>query len=262
MLTRGNSLAHKVRPLLTRRSCCSVEIPAARRVRSQYALTVRTSRLLRQEWADLYDTLASSGPEAPTLCGGWTTSVLAAHVVATQKGRGIPVFLAFVTGLIAITTLGPLRPVAQRQFGRLMDHELARGYPALLRELHRGPPLTYQFPGFAWVRLWEIWIHHEDVRRANGGSPRQSAPKVESILWRMVAMIGITQGRRFGSNGVVARSSNRRAIRLHCGSPEVHIVGAPGEVLLFLNGRKKTAAVQLEGPAHAVSEVAMAQLGV
>ncbi len=221
-----------------------------------------TTRLLKQEWAAFYSTLESAEPDAPTSCGDWTTRVLAGHVVATQKGRGIPVFLAFITGLIGITTFGPLRPIAQRQFGKLMDREIARGYPALLDELRRGPPLTYRFPGFAWVRLWEIWVHHEDVRRPTGAGPRLTTPELERIFWKMVALIGMPQGRRFGPVGVLAVNLDGGKIRLRKGPTETRIVGQPSEILLFLSGRRDTARVDLEGTEIDVAAVLAAPLGV
>ena len=41
--------------------------------------------LVESERAGLADTLASVGPDAPTLCAGWTTTDLALHVVLRER---------------------------------------------------------------------------------------------------------------------------------------------------------------------------------
>ncbi len=46
--------------------------------------------VLLKERAALCDALAETGPEAPTLCAGWLTADLAAHLLALGEtsGRG------------------------------------------------------------------------------------------------------------------------------------------------------------------------------
>jgi len=62
-------------------------------------------------------------------------------------------------------------------------------FDALERQVRSGPP-----PGFfriGWVRrfprLNEFFVHHEDVRRANGRTPRSNVPDLDAALWRNVA---------------------------------------------------------------------------
>src|ERR1700757_3956767 len=44
-----------------------------------------TARLAQQERTTLCDLLLEVGPEAPTLCQGWTTADLAAHLVVRER---------------------------------------------------------------------------------------------------------------------------------------------------------------------------------
>src|SRR5690349_5274014 len=87
--------------------------------------------VLRRERAALCDTLERLGPDAPTLCAGWTTADLAAHLVVRERDpRSGP-------GIVAGDAFGG-------RFGRytekLMGREKAKGYPALLARLRSGPP--------------------------------------------------------------------------------------------------------------------------
>ena len=56
---------------------------------------MNTTRHARAERASLCDLLAEVGPDAPTLCEGWTTALLAAHLVVRERrpdggpGRGV-----------------------------------------------------------------------------------------------------------------------------------------------------------------------------
>jgi hypothetical protein len=37
------------------------------------------------------------------------------------------------------------------------------------------------------VNLNEFFVHHEDVRRANGCGPRTNSPAMDAALWRNVS---------------------------------------------------------------------------
>src|SRR5437868_4661783 len=43
------------------------------------------ARFARDERATLAETLLAAGPDAPTLCAGWTTRDLAAHLVLRER---------------------------------------------------------------------------------------------------------------------------------------------------------------------------------
>ncbi len=66
--------------------------------------------------------------------------------------------------------------LAERDFASLVD-QVGSGPPPLLP--HRlGPEIP---------NLNEFFVHHEDVRRANGRGPRTNGPDLDPALWRNVA---------------------------------------------------------------------------
>jgi uncharacterized protein (TIGR03085 family) len=209
------------------------------------------------------DTLQKVGPDAPSLCEGWTAADVAAHVQATESLGGAPVLVAYATGVVVITTFTRLRPWAQAQFSRVMEREKARGFDTLVGRLRRGPPRILRAPLVGDIRLCEEWVHHHDVRRASGMTvARHSEPELESHLWRMVILEGQVQARRFGRIGVEIADLGKRRWVLHRGSPKVRLTGAPGELLLWVLGRQTVAEVELEGPREAVQAVRGATLGL
>ena len=113
------------------------------------------------ERAQLCDLLDELGPEAPTLLEPWTTRDLAAHLVVREHdGLAGP-------GLVLPGAWGRL---AERRRSTLASRDFA----GLVGTIRSGPP-----PGFfciGWVRrlpnLKEFFVHHEDVRRANGRGSR------------------------------------------------------------------------------------------
>lgn len=204
--------------------------------------------VLKTERSALCDTLERYGPDAPTLCEGWTTADLAAHLVVRERrpdaGPGI------VLG-------GPFT----RHTQRLMDDAKAKGYEHLVERLRGGPPFPMDRGPGAVVNVNENWIHHEDVRRANGEAPRPVDPDIDAILWKLLGL-----GARFGMRkvpvGVDAVTSDGRHRTLHKGTPSVTIRGDAPEIVLFCSGRQHAAVVTLDGPDDAIEALRSADLGV
>src|SRR5262245_46039787 len=119
---------------------------------------MRLDDIEREGLCDLMDEL---GPDAPTLLAPWTTRDLAAHLFIREHD-----YLA-APGLVV--------PGAWGRFAEARRKARTRtDYSPLLTAIRSGPP-----PGFfriGWVRrvanLNEFFVHHEDVRRANGLGPR------------------------------------------------------------------------------------------
>jgi uncharacterized protein (TIGR03083 family) len=112
----------------------------------------------RAQLSDLFDEL---GPQAPTLLAPWTTRDLAAHLVLRERD-----YLAG-PGLVLPGAWGRLAERRRRALA-------LRDFTWLSATIRSGPP-----PGLfriGWVRrlpnLNEFFVHHEDVRRANGRGPR------------------------------------------------------------------------------------------
>ena len=60
--------------------------------------------------------------------------------------------------------------------------------------------------------------------------------------------------------GVVAQGPDGRGAVLRKGFPEARIAGAPGEVMLYVMGRKRAARVELSGSEMAVAALSNASL--
>ena len=106
------------------------------------------------------------------------------------------------------------------------------------RRFRSGPPRGLFRIG--WVRsfptLNEFFVHHEDVRRANGCGPRATSPAMD-------ALCGATWGTRRGSwpgdyavSGSTAPGGHFVDRQSRRGEPTVCLIGPPGELLLYLFG--------------------------
>ncbi len=206
-----------------------------------------------QERAGLCDLLADLGPSAPTLIEGWTAYDLAAHLVLREHDP--------VAGPCLVLP-GPFERFAERRRARLARrHEFAW----LVERVRSGPPVGFFRIG--WVRalanLNEFFVHHEDVRRANGLGPRVLSGDMDAALWRNVCRGGRFLGRRLGGCGlevVWAGGGVRCAVRP--GSPTAVLSGAPGELLLYLFGRRDAADVDASGGAEAVAALRRTHFGM
>jgi uncharacterized protein (TIGR03085 family) len=199
----------------------------------------------------LCDLFTAVGPDAPTLCGGWTTRDLAAHLIVRERrpdaGPGL-----LVEALAGYTE-------------RVRAAEAERPWAELVERVRRGPPGWNPTRWPAVDRLAnsvEFFVHHEDVRR--GGSdwqPRQLDAALEDAITESVARSGRLLTRRV-EVGITLETKGRGPVRLRAGTPEVVVRGPIGECVLYVYDRKAVAQVQLDGPATAVAKVEAARLGL
>jgi uncharacterized protein (TIGR03085 family) len=208
-----------------------------------------------RERAALCDLFEQLGPDAPTLCEGWATADLAAHLVVRERDPRSSPGIMFGGRYEAYTN-------------KLMERAKAHGYEWLVERVRNGPPFgPFLVPGLReLINLGEYFIHHEDVRRANSMGPRPEAEtaEVEAALWRMAkrgarlqlrrvpAGIGVELVTPSGERVVAKRGNADRTVVLH---------GRPGEITLYLSGRRGAADVELIGPEDAVAAFAQAKLG-
>lgn len=213
---------------------------------------------MNNNWAQvereqLCDLFLQVGPDAPTLCAGWLTRDLAAHLVV-REGR-------------PDANLGILiKPLAGRT-ARVQQEVAARPWPELVDAVRNGPPLlsAFRIPGVdRLANLAEFFVHHEDVRRAAAGwLPRELPEAEQDALWRveraqaraMFARIAVpaqlTRKDGAGENTVVRP-----------GSPRVTISGPVGELVLFTFGRRTVAQVEFGGDDKLVEKVRTSEFGV
>ena len=204
------------------------------------------------ERAQLCDLFEELGPEAPTLLEPWTTRDLAAHLVLREHD-----YLA-APGLVL--------PGVWSRFAEQRTRALAlRDFSWLVATIRSGPP-----PGFfriGWVRrfpnLNEFFVHHEDVRRANGRGPRTNEHAMDEALWGNVRRGAWFLARRLRGAGLELQwAGTTKTVRARRGEPTACIAGPPGELLLYLFGRQSAAHVEVGGPAAAVDAVRRARFGM
>jgi uncharacterized protein (TIGR03085 family) len=214
-------------------------------------MTTSTS-LARRERDGLADALLAAGPDAPTLCEGWTALDLAAHVVVREAR---PDSLPGLAG-------GPLG----RWTDRVRRGATVQGIEALVRRLRSGPPpwSPFAIPGVdARGNLLEYVVHHEDVRRGTGAGPRDplATRDLQDAVWRMLPGVARLNLRKVRA-GVTLRRDDVEgpATTVKTGPDAVVIVGAPVEIALFLFGRRGAARVALEGSADGIRKLTGADL--
>ncbi|HEV7582616.1 MAG TPA: TIGR03085 family metal-binding protein [Mycobacterium sp.] len=204
--------------------------------------------IAQRERAALVDTMRSVGPDAPTLCEGWTTRDLAAHLVIREyrpdaaAGILIP-FFAGHTAKVQNEVAG------QTDWDALLD-KVASGPPAY-------SPLKLLDPV---ANIGEMFIHHEDVRRAQSGwTPRVLEPALAKSLRRTLPLMArMTLGKVPGR--VALRTLEGTTVLIAGSGPAITVTGAPEELLLFSVGRE--AQVDFDGDASVVQAVRDASKGL
>lgn len=199
----------------------------------------------------LADLLESAGPQAPTLCEGWRTRELAAHVVVRERRPD--------------AAGGLLLNVLKTRLDKAMEEYGAKPYEELIQLIRTGPPKMslYSLKQIDEVtNAVEFYVHAEDVRRAQPDwSPRALDPVFSDSLWSRLEKLARLTGRR-SPVGLVLRRPNGQTAVAHKGAPVVTVTGEPGELTLFCFGRQDAAAVELDGPAEAIAKLTVARLGM
>ena len=206
----------------------------------------------RAERLGLCDLLDELGPDGVTLLPGWTTGTMAAHLLAREvRPDAIP-------GMVVPLAKGWTERV-QRGLVETVPHD------EIVRRLRSGPPLlrAARLPGGWRADLHEWFVHHEDVRRANGAGPRPDGAEQRALddgVWAVLPVFGPLLARRVGATVVLVSEDGRRR-RARRGSAVVEVHGRPTELLLALFGRREVAAVHAIGDPDAVEAWEEAKLG-
>nr|WP_145484864.1 MULTISPECIES: TIGR03085 family metal-binding protein [Streptomyces] len=192
-------------------------------------------------FADLLETV---GPDAPTLCEGWRTRDLAAHVIVRERRPD-------AAGGALIKQLAP-------RLEKVMAEYTAKPYEELIQLIRTGPP---RFSPFQVKQVdeaantVEFYVHTEDVRRAQRDwSARELDPVFQDALWSRLERTARLLGRGVPT-GLVLRRPDGQTVVAHKGAPVVTATGEPSELLLFAFGRDRAARVELEGEADAIDRL-------
>jgi len=189
-----------------------------------------------RERQDLVTTLRAAGPDAPTLCAGWRTRHLAAHLLL-RLHHPVQLAAAVLPGSAdADTRTSDLAATATEpeQYQRLLDRFAA---PAA--------PLNPMGWGGNRLHLVEYVVHHEDVRRATGQPANRDLPQpMQEELWRQLRTFArLTQARAETGVVLVVPGGPRAVVRR--GRRSIAVSGMPVELALYLTGRTAHADVQV-----------------
>ncbi len=203
--------------------------------------------LAEAERARLADELQSAGPDAPTLCSGWSTRDLAAHVVLRERRPDASPGIVF----------GPMSGHT-----RHVQAGLAAGpWPELVAKVRNRPPFVIG-PLDDLFNTTEFFVHTEDVRRARPDwAPLPEDARREGVLWRVLRSRGRAFFRR-APVGVVLALPDGRTHTVNNGEPAVTLTGPASELLLYAYGRKAQARVQVGGDPDAVRSFAGTALDI
>jgi uncharacterized protein (TIGR03085 family) len=196
------------------------------------------TNLQAAERARLSDLLDRVGPDAPTLCEGWQTRDLAAHVVLRESrfDAAPGIILKFWSGWT----------------NRVQDRLAHGDFHRLVSRVRSGPPawaLPYRLPklGEAMNNI-ELFVHHEDVRRAQPQwEPRELDSATDDLLWnrgRKMARLSLRSEDQ-GVELVRSDTGERHTARAAKPGQGVRTVtGPPQELLMYLFGRRDHALVE------------------
>ena len=204
----------------------------------------------RDERLALAALLEETGPGAPTLCTGWQTGDLAAHLVLRERR---PDAAAGVLG-------GPLAGHTARVQRRLSARMT---YAQLVEAFRNGPPRLspLALPGMdERANTVEYFVHYEDVRRARPGwEPRDVDPGLSEELWRHLKMarfllrkapVGVELARDSGGE-----DAGHYRVTVKNATPVVTVIGSPAELTMWATGRTSAANVRFDGTDAAVTKL-------
>ena len=142
-------------------------------------MTTNYAQIERQALAVLMDAL---GPDAPTLCEGWTTKDMAAHLVVRESRPDAAL------GIVA----SPFAKYAEK----IRAQYAKRDFHPLVDAVRNGPPLlspTKIAPVDKLINTVEFFVHHEDVLRAQPNAKPRELPademqQLEAALRRMAKL--------------------------------------------------------------------------
>ena len=202
----------------------------------------------RRERSELADLLLRVGPDAPTLCAGWTARDLAAHLVIRERRPDASVAIV----------IPPLAGHGEH----VRKQKAAQPYERVVAEVRNPPwwsPVSNRVTD-ARLNGLEFFIHHEDVRRgAPGWAPRVLDAGQQKAIWaavRFTARLGL---RRLHLP-VLLRAPGFGEVRVGGDVPQATLTGEPGELALFVSGRQRAAKVDIDAAPETAEALRTAKL--
>ena len=204
----------------------------------------------------LAETLLAAGPGAPTLCEGWRTQELAAHLYLREHNPRVGL------GMV----LKPWRKATDKAIAALAaDSSTPAAFATLVEKFRAGPP---KMSLFAWkpidrtANLIEFFVHTEDVRRATDRwAPRALDADYSEALWAELVKRAAILYRSVDLGIVLVDPQGPRHVAKRA-PVSVAIIGEPGELAMHANGRTGQALVTFEGQPDAVALLQTAVVGL
>jgi uncharacterized protein (TIGR03085 family) len=196
------------------------------------------SSLAQRERSALCDLLVDLGPDAPTLCEGWRSADLAAHLlVRDRRPDAIPGTLL---------KFAPARAWTKRVQDGARD---TLTWDALIAKVRSGPAALMR-PFDNGANTLEYFVHHEDLRRGQPGwEPRTLSVEDETALWgqlgrlRRAALLSSTVLHHPPAASRLEAPGMAPLLLTKSGTGTV-VHGPVGELVMWLNGRKDNARVE------------------
>lgn len=182
----------------------------------------------RRRLADLF---LEVGPDAPTLCDGWTTKDLAVHLLLRETNP--------------LAAAGILVPAAEGLLDKATAREGERDYRDIVRDWAEGPGrfniVRYLDPV---MNTAEHFIHHEDVRRGGGAVERREfSAAVNEQLHKTLKTIAPRMLSKSSVPVILQPTDQPRIVTADKrgvspdGDAVVRVSGDVGELLLWVYGR-------------------------
>ena len=208
-----------------------------------------SAQLAQAERAALCDLLLEVGPEAPTLCEGWTAAHMAAHLVLRERRPDVGLGLVLPGPFARHAARATERAAGQVPFERLVAR-IRSGPPRLIRLVDRP------------MNIVEFFVHLEDVRRATDGwEPRTGLDDLQDALWPFQKSGTKLRTRRVRDVELWISRPGGEPVAVRNGGRRVTAAGDPGELTMFFFGRRDQSRVELTGDPDGVAEVRSAPIG-
>jgi len=200
------------------------------------------------ERAALVDALTELGPDAPTLCDGWLTKDMAAHVYVRERRPD---------AALGVLPLGPLSAYTERVMASTLR---TLGYDEIVRRIAHVPAHLRVGPLDSLINTVEYFVHTEDVRRPNAMPARDLPDDFEKTIWSRLSKQARLSFRRADVRLRLVPTIGE-PVEVGSGEP-LEVRGRPSELMLLAFNRKDAAKVDLVGSTSAVDKLRSATLGL
>lgn len=204
----------------------------------------------------LAETLLAAGPGALTLCEGWRTQELAAHLYLREHNPRAGLGMVFK----------PWRKATDKAIAALAaESGTPEAFAALVEKFRAGPPKMSVFAMKSFdhaANLIEFFVHTEDIRRATDRwAPRALDADYSQALWVELVKRAAIMYRGVDLGIVLVNPEGHRHVAKRA-PVSVAIIGDPGELVMHANGRTGESLVSFEGQPDAVALLQTADIGL